>query len=176
MSDGVEVPAERGFGTNRAAKIVNLTYRQLDYWARTGLVEPSLLAAKGSGSRRSYSYGDLLELKVIKRLLDAGIDLKRIRIIFSYVRNELRQDISSAALIIDGPRSAVVRDQDALIDALRSGQGVLPLAGLQGEVDAAILDFAKARDAADSATDQTDVPGSPEGETGDYPRATGTDR
>jgi len=141
MSTNDSGDAIQSFSTQRAADIVGITYRQMDYWARTGLLTPSLASAEGSGSRRAYSYTDLLELKVIKRLIDTGMDLKKVRIVFDYVRTELHQDISSASLVIDGTRSAVVRTHDELIDALQRGQGVLPLSGLQGEVNAAIVEL-----------------------------------
>ena len=77
---------ETGYSGTKAAKIVGISYRQLDYWARTGLVRPSLADAKGSGSRREYGYRDLLELRVIKSLLDAGIKLESVRTAFEYLR------------------------------------------------------------------------------------------
>ena len=150
--------AIRGFSTQRAAEIAGITYRQIDYWARTDLLRPSLVKAAGSGSRRLYSYGDVLELKVIKRLLDAGIELNKVRVIFDYVRTELGEDISAATLVLDGANSAVVRTQDELIDALQRGQGVLPLSNLQQEVDAAIVDLFRSSeiDEADEADDFDD--------------------
>ena len=155
--------AIRGFSTRRAAEIAGITYRQIDYWARTDLLKPSLVRAAGSGSRRLYSYGDVLELKVIKRLLDAGIDLNKVRVIFDYVRTELGEDISAATLVLDGANSAVVRTQDELIDALQRGQGVLPLANLQQEVDAAIFDLFQSQSAeaegSEDADDEEDVGG-----------------
>ena len=99
---------ERGFSGKRTAEIVGITYRQLDYWARTDLVQPSLARATGSGSRREYSYRDLLELKVIKSLLDAGIRLEQVRKVFSYMRNHLGEDVASANLVIDGSSSLIV--------------------------------------------------------------------
>lgn len=130
-----------GYSATFTADVVGISYRQLDYWARTDLVVPSLADAAGSGSRRVYSYEDLLSLKVIKRLLDNGIKLEKVRAIFDYVRNELEQDISSANLVIDGANAAVVRSHDELIDALQKGQGVLPLSNIGREVDAAIIEF-----------------------------------
>jgi DNA-binding transcriptional MerR regulator len=132
---------EDRFSGRRAAEIVGITYRQLDYWARTDLVRPSLADAKGSGSRRLYSYRDLLELKVVKNLLDAGIKLESVREAFEYLREHLGEDVSSANLVINGKRSLVVRSGDELVDIVRSGQGVLnvlPMAGVKEEVDAAI--------------------------------------
>ena len=91
---------EQGFSGKRTAEIVGITYRQLDYWARTDLVRPSLQTAKGSGSRRRYSYRDLLELKVIKNLLDAGIKLESVREVFSYLRENLGEDVASGRFLM----------------------------------------------------------------------------
>src|SRR5690606_4336019 len=101
--------AQQGYSGQQAAEIVGITYRQLDYWARTDLVRPSLRDAAGSGSRRRYSYRDLLELRVIKTLLDAGIKLESVRKAFSYLRENLGEDITSANLVIGGSRSVVVQ-------------------------------------------------------------------
>ena len=100
--------------------------------------------ARGSGSRRQYSYRDLLELKVIKSLLDAGIRLESVRGVFSYLRDQLGEDVASANLVIDGRTSVVVRSGEEIIDLLQQGQGVLnivPLAGVKQEVDAAIYEL-----------------------------------
>lgn len=135
---------EQGFSGKRTAEIVGITYRQLDYWARTDLVRPSLQTAKGSGSRRRYSYRDLLELKVIKNLLDAGIKLESVRDVFSYLRENLGEDIASANLVISGSTSVLVRSGEEIIDLLQNGQGVLnvlPLGAVKDEVDSAIVDL-----------------------------------
>ena len=131
-----------GFSGKRTAEIVDITYRQLDYWARTDLVRPSMAEAAGSGSRRLYSYRDLLELKVIKALLDAGIRLEQVRKVFAYMRNSLGEDVASANLVIDGSKSVLVHTGEELIDLLQNGQGVLnvlPLAGVKEEVDNRIV-------------------------------------
>src|SRR3954463_16200796 len=94
--------SEEGFSGTKTATIVGITYRQLDYWARTDLVRPSLADAKGSGSRRRDSYRDLLELKVIKSLIDAGIRLESVRDVFAYLRDHLGDDVASAHLVING--------------------------------------------------------------------------
>src|SRR5690349_24912872 len=91
---------DSGYSGARAAEIVGISYRQLDYWARTDLVRPSLVDAAGSGSRRRYSYRDLLELKIIKKLLDAGIGLTTVRNIFVYLQENLGEDVTSANLVI----------------------------------------------------------------------------
>jgi DNA-binding transcriptional MerR regulator len=130
-----------GFSGTQAAKVVGITYRQLDYWARTDLIRPSLSDASGSGSRRRYSYKDLLELRVIKTLLDAGIKLESVRDVFAYLREHVTTDIASAHLVINGS-SVVLAQGDELIDVLAKGQGVLnvlSLAGVKDEVDAQLV-------------------------------------
>jgi DNA-binding transcriptional MerR regulator len=132
---------DEGFSGAKAAEIVGISYRQLDYWARTDLVRPSLVDAAGSGSRRRYSYTDLLELKVVKSLLDAGIKLENVRDVFGYLRDHLGADISTANLVIQGSSSVVIQDDGELIDLVKKGQGVLnilALSGVRDEVDARI--------------------------------------
>jgi DNA-binding transcriptional MerR regulator len=132
---------EAGFSGTKAAKIVGISYRQLDYWARTGLVRPSLADAKGSGSRREYSYRDLLELRVIKSLLDAGIKLESVRTAFEYLREHVDTDIAAAHLVISGS-DVVLCEGDQLIDVMRNaGQGVLnilAIGGVKDHLDAAL--------------------------------------
>ena len=121
---------DSGFSGTKAAKIVGISYRQLDYWARTDLVRPSLTDAKGSGSRRAYSYRDLLELRVIKSLLDAGIKLESVRTAFEYLRKHVDTDIASAHLVISGS-DVILCDGENLIDVMRrGGQGVLNVLAL----------------------------------------------
>jgi DNA-binding transcriptional MerR regulator len=132
------------FPGRRAAEIVGITYRQLDYWARTDLVRPSLRDASGSGTRRLYSYRDLLELRAIKTLLDAGIRLESVRQVFDYLRDQLGGDVASTNLVIQGSRSVVVQTDGELVDLLHQGQGVLnilPMGSVKSEVDARILEL-----------------------------------
>lgn len=136
--------ARIGFSGRQAAEIVGITYRQLDYWARTDLIRPSLADASGSGSRRRYAYRDLLELKVVKNLLDAGIRLESVRGAFTYLREHLGEDVASVNLVISGRESVLVSTGAEIVDLLKQGQGVLnilPLAGVKEEVDAAIVQF-----------------------------------
>jgi len=131
----------QGFSGKRAAEIVGITYRQIDYWARTDLIRPSSCDAAGSGSRRIYSYRDLLELRVIKTLLDAGIKLESVRDVFKYLRNHVESEIAAAHIVISG-QSVVLCQGDQLVDVLRNGQGVLnvlPLAGVKDQVDSQIV-------------------------------------
>ena len=125
----------------QAAEIAGISYRRLDYWARTDLVRPSACDATGSGSRRQYTYRDLLELKVIKKLLDAGIKLESIRTVFEYMREHVDTDIAAAHIVIEGT-SVILCDGEELIDVLRHGQGVLnilPMSGVRDEVDRTIV-------------------------------------
>lgn len=138
------VQAEEGYRGPAVCKIVGISYRQLDYWARTDLIRPSIADAKGSGTQRRYSYRDLLELKVIKSLLDAGLSLQQARRAVEYVRDNLGEDISSASLVVNGSGSVVVRTDGELVDLLRQGQGVFSVMGLgdvKKEIDAAITDL-----------------------------------
>lgn len=133
--------ASQGFSGAETAQIVGITYRQLDYWARTDLVRPSLEDAKGSGSRRRYSYHDLLELKVIKNLLDSGLRLESVREVFSYLRDNLGEDVTQANLVINGSTAVLVQSDGELIDLVKRGQGVLnvlALAGVKDDLDASI--------------------------------------
>jgi len=129
------------FSGTQAADVVGITYRRLDYWARTDLVRPTGTDAAGSGSRRRYTYRDLLELRIIKQLLDAGIRLESIRDVFAYLRDHMDTDIAAAHLVINGS-SVVLCNGEDLIDVLRHGQGVLnilPMDSVRDEVDKNIV-------------------------------------
>ena len=136
---------EQGFRGPQVCSIAGITYRQLDYWARTDLLKPSISEARGSGTQRRYSYRDLLELKVIKRLLDAGVSLQSARRALQCLRADLGEDVASANLVLNGAGSVLARSGEEIIDLLKGGQGVLnivPLAGVVEELDAAILELA----------------------------------
>ena len=129
-----------GYRGPQVCSIVGITYRQLDYWARTGLLHPSISEARGSGSQRVYSYSDLLQLKVIKRLLDAGVSLQAARRAIECLRSS-GDDVGSANLVIDDRQSVLAHTGEEIIDLLRGGQTVLnivPLGGLVSELQAAI--------------------------------------
>jgi DNA-binding transcriptional MerR regulator len=135
-----------GFSGREAADLVGITYRQLDYWARTDLIRPSLADAKGSGSRRRYSYRDLLELKMIKTLLDAGQRLERVRAAFEYLRAQVGDEVTSVTLVIAGDSVVLVHEGEDLIDVVNryQGQGVLNLLALDGvkeQLDARIVEL-----------------------------------
>ncbi len=122
--------SEQGYRGPQVCKIVGITYRQLDYWARTDLVRPSVCDANGSGTQRLYSYTDLVELKVVKRLLDAGISLQSARTAIEYLRTQLGADLASAHLVLDGSRTVLAQTDDQIVDLLRAGQGVLNVISL----------------------------------------------
>jgi DNA-binding transcriptional MerR regulator len=116
---------ETGYRGPQACKIVGITYRQLDYWTRTGLVVPSLREAQGSGTQRLYAFNDLLQLKVIKRLTDAGASLRKVRQAIDYVRTNLEDDWVKATIATDGNGVYACTTDAEVVDLLRSGQGVL---------------------------------------------------
>jgi DNA-binding transcriptional MerR regulator len=135
---------EDGYRGPQVCKIVGITYRQLDYWSRQGLIKPSVAEAKGSGSQRLYAYTDIVELKVIKQLLDGGVALQKARKAIEYLRANLGEDLASADLVLDGPNSLLVRTDEELIDLFRKGQGVLnlvKLTSIPGEIEAAIAEL-----------------------------------
>jgi DNA-binding transcriptional MerR regulator len=116
--------AGEGFRGPQVCKIVGITYRQLDYWARTDLVRPSVMDANGSGTQRQYSFRDLLELKVIKQMLDAGISLQSARKAVESLRG-FQKDLASARIVIQGASVVLAETDEQVMDLLRGGQGVL---------------------------------------------------
>jgi DNA-binding transcriptional MerR regulator len=139
---------EQGFRGPHVCKIVGITYRQLDYWARTGLLRPSITDARGSGTQRCYSYHDVLDLKVIKQLLDAGVSLRQARRAVECLREDLGANLATANLVLAGSDAVLAHSEGEVVDLLRGGQGVLnivPLSGLVQELDAAIVRFGQAR-------------------------------
>jgi DNA-binding transcriptional MerR regulator len=122
-------------------RLTGVTYRQLDYWARTDLVTPSITAAKGSGSKRTYAYSDVLEVKVIKSLLTSGVSLNRARQAVECLRNSLGADLASSSLVLSDAGSVLARDDGDLVDLLRGGQGVfniVPMANVVAELTTTI--------------------------------------
>src|SRR5580658_1735178 len=149
-----------GFKGPQVCGLVGITYRQLDYWARTGLLQPSVASAQGSGSRRVYSYSDVLELKVIKRLLDAGVSLQSARRAVECLREDLGADVASSNLVLTGTSSVLARSNGEVVDLLAGGQGVfniVPLAGVVEELDADIVSLDAAAKAASAKERPTRV-------------------
>lgn len=133
---------ETGFRAPNVCNLVGITYRQLDYWARTDLITPSIQNARGSGSQRLYSFTDVIQLKVIKRLLDAGMSLKKIRQAMEILREQLRtaQPLRDVTLLSDGQTIFAAHSPDEVVDVFRKGQGVFGIAvgpvqdELEGEI------------------------------------------
>ena len=122
------LPSDTGYRGPTACNAAGITYRQLDYWARTGLVEPTVRGATGSGSQRLYSFRDILLLKVIKRLLDTGVSLHQIRTAVTHLRERGTQDITGVTLMSDGATVYECTSPDEVIDLLQGGQGVFGIA------------------------------------------------
>lgn len=117
-----------GYRGPTACGAAGVTYRQLDYWARTGLLEPSVRNPSGSGTQRLYSFRDILVLKIIKRLLDTGVSLQQIRVAVSALRESGVQDLARITLMSDGASVYECTSDDEVIDLVRGGQGVFGIA------------------------------------------------
>jgi DNA-binding transcriptional MerR regulator len=141
---------EIGYRGPTACSAAGITYRQLDYWARTALVEPSVRAAQGSGSQRLYSFRDILVLKVVKRLLDTGISLQQIRAAVQHLRDRGSADLAQVTLMSDGVSVYECTSTDEVVDLLQGGQGVFGIAlgrvWREVEGDLAVLPAVRAED------------------------------
>ena len=119
---------DAGYRGPTACKAAGITYRQLDYWARTGLVEPSVRSATGSGTQRLYGFRDILVLKVVKRLLDTGVSLQQIRVAIAHLRERGVDDLAQITLMSDGASVYECTSADEVIDLVQGGQGVFGIA------------------------------------------------
>ena len=156
-------PSEQETGGYRgpmACAAAGITYRQLDYWARTGLVEPSVRAATGSGSQRLYGFRDILVLKVVKRLLDTGISLQQIRAAVAHLRTQGASDLARVTLMSDGVSVYECTSADEVVDLLQGGQGVfgIALGRVWQEVEGSLAELPAER-AAGAAEDDGQEPG-----------------
>lgn len=134
------VAEDAGFRGPTACSAAGITYRQLDYWARTKLVEPTVRSATGSGTQRLYSFRDILLLKIIKRLLDAGVSLQQIRTAVQHLRERGTHDLTQVTLMSDGASVYECRSADEVIDLLQGGQGVFGIAigGVWREIEGSL--------------------------------------
>jgi DNA-binding transcriptional MerR regulator len=117
-----------GYRGQTACTAAGISYRQLDYWARTGLVQPSVRPAQGSGSQRLYSFQDILLLKVVKRLLDTGVSLQNIRLAIDHLRGRGMSDLTGITLLSDGTTVYACTSADEVVDLVQGGQGVFGIA------------------------------------------------
>ncbi len=134
---------ETGYRGAVAARAAGITYRQLDYWARTGLVEPTVRSAQGSGSQRLYGFRDILVLKLVKRLLDTGISLQQIRSAVDQLQAAGIRDLAGTTLMSDGASVYLCTSNDEVIDLLSRGQGVFGIAvgKVLREVETTLVSF-----------------------------------
>lgn len=153
----IDQPSEQaqGYRGVTACSAAGISYRQLDYWARTGLVVPSIRDASGSGTQRLYSFRDLVVLKVVKRLLDAGVSLQNIRKAIDTLRAHGVEDLAGITLISDGTTVYECRSAEEVVDLLQGGQGVFGIAisGAFKEIKGSLSHLPADRDGAPAATD-----------------------
>lgn len=137
------LPDDVGYRGPTACSAAGITYRQLDYWARTGLVEPGVRSAHGSGSQRLYSFRDILVLKVVKRLLDTGVSLQQIRVAVEHLRDRGVNDLAQITLMSDGVSVYECTSPDEVVDLLQGGQGVfgIALGRVWQEVEGSLADL-----------------------------------
>jgi DNA-binding transcriptional MerR regulator len=147
VDDLAPMPEDVGFRGPTACAAAGVTYRQLDYWARTDLVRPSVRGASGSGTQRLYSFRDVLLLKIIKRLLDAGVSLQQIRTAITHLRERGTDDLTQVTLMSDGASVYECRSAGEVIDLLQGGQGVFGIAigGVWREIEGSLAELPSER-------------------------------
>jgi DNA-binding transcriptional MerR regulator len=156
FTDGLPIiEEEQGYRGQIAASAAGITYRQLDYWARTGLVAPTVQSAQGSGSQRLYGFRDILVLKLVKRLLDTGISLQQIRIAVEQLRAAGINGLAETTLMSDGASVYLCTSNDEVIDLVSRGQGVFGIAvgKVLREVESSLVSV-KATDAGSDPRDE----------------------
>ncbi len=153
-----ELDEQRGYRGPIACRAAGITYRQLDYWARTGLVEPGVRSASGSGTQRLYSFRDILVLKVVKRLLDTGVSLHQIRAAVGHLRERGVDDLAQITLMSDGASVYECTSADEVIDLVQGGQGVFGIAvgRVWREVEGTLAQLPSERAGDDATSDPQD--------------------
>jgi DNA-binding transcriptional MerR regulator len=154
---------EVGYRGPVAAGVVGITYRQLDYWARTSLVLPTVRPATGSGTARLYGFRDILELKIVKRLLDTGVSLQQIRTAVEHLRARGTTDLTQVTLMSDGVSVYECTSPDEVIDLLAGGQGVFGIAigRVWQEIEGSLSQLPS--DQSEYAVSDSDISGVPAG-------------
>ncbi|HET6727874.1 MAG TPA: MerR family transcriptional regulator [Jiangellaceae bacterium] len=137
------IPDDVGYRGPTACAAAGITYRQLDYWARTGLVEATVRPASGSGTHRLYSFRDILVLKIVKRLLDTGVSLQQIRQAVRHLRDRGVEDLAGITLMSDGASVYECTSADEVVDLVQGGQGVFGIAvgRVWREVEATLIEM-----------------------------------
>jgi DNA-binding transcriptional MerR regulator len=150
------LPEDIGYRGPTACAAAGITYRQLDYWARTGLVEASIRPASGSGTQRLYSFRDIIVLRVVKSLLDTGISLQQIRTAVAHLRQRGISDLAGITLMSDGASVYECTSADEVVDLIQGGQGVFAIAvgRVWREVEGTLAELPgeRAEDSSDAAT------------------------
>ena len=160
------LPEDMGYRGPTACSAAGITYRQLDYWARTGLVEPSIRSAAGSGSQRLYSFRDILVLKVVKRLLDTGVSLQNIRTAVGHLRERGVDDLAQITLMSDGASVYECTSADEVVDLVQGGQGVFGIAvgRVWREVEGSLAEMPGERPGDEAGDDPTATTGDQAGD------------
>jgi len=159
FSDDLPVLDEQvGYRGPTACRAAGITYRQLDYWARTGLVEPGVRTATGSGTQRLYGFRDILVLKVVKRLLDTGVSLQQIRVAVGHLRERGVEDLAQLTLMSDGASVYECNSADEVFDLVQGGQGVFGIAvgRVWREVEGSLSELPSERPDSPSVEDPSD--------------------
>ena len=160
-SPALDASFEAGYRGSTACSAAGITYRQLDYWARTGLIEPSVRPATGSGSARLYGFRDILVLKIIKRLLDTGVSLQNIRTAVEHLRLRGVADLAKITLMSDGATIYECTSNDEVIDILAGGQGVfgIALGRVWAEVEGSLAALPSENRSSNSSGNPSEIPG-----------------
>lgn len=158
--DFAPIPDDLGFRGPVACSAAGITYRQLDYWARTNLVVPQIKPAEGSGTQRLYSFHDILMLKVVKSLLDAGVSLQQIRVAITHLRDRGVEDLTQVTLLSDGVSVYECTSDAEVIDLLKGGQAMfgIALSGVWKDIEGTVskLPVQRSEDAAQVLIDPRD--------------------
>lgn len=152
------LPDDLGYRGPTACAAAGITYRQLDYWTRTGLIKPSVRGATGSGTQRLYGFRDILVLKVIKRLLDTGVSLQQIRTAVAHLHQRGTEDLTRVTLMSDGATVYECTSNDEVIDLLQGGQGVFGIAigGVWREIEGSLAKLPAERTSTSEISDIVD--------------------
>ena len=150
------VPTDQGFRGPVAQRVAGITYRQLDYWARTGLVVPEIREAGGSGTQRLYSFRDVLLLRVVKRLLGIGISLQQVRVAINHLRARGVEDLTEITLLSDGASVYECTNGNEIYDLSKGGQGMflIALGGVWRDLEGDLLHLPGERSSAATPGDE----------------------
>ena len=134
---------QQGYTGPEVCKITGITYRQLDHWTTSSLIKASIRNLKGSGFHRVYSFQDIIQIKLVNKLREAGVSLQKIRIALKNIESILGDNIniSDVSVFSDGKSIYVISDNDQMIDLLKKGQAVfgISLGPVHTEAEAEIF-------------------------------------